>query len=167
MCPNKSLVYGIRADNLVLLPENLAKAISEDRQSIWQLRTFGDARRFEPKFLIVPGLDEDDYDEVPLDEDPYDATLTNAYQNGDWPPGATTIALDYLPEDLDDIGEQKEHFPGFPTLYIDPATERDLVETLEQRSYSVRRDDDLIERIVSQGVLKRSAQAAPRASHTA
>jgi hypothetical protein len=69
---------------------------------------------------MVPGLDEDDYDEIPDDEDPYDATHTNECQDGNWPAPTATIALDALPEDLDDIGEQVEHFPGFPTLYIHP-----------------------------------------------
>ena len=95
---------------------------------------------------MVPGLDEDDYDEVPDDGDPYDATLTNACQDNNWPAPAATYALDGLPEDLEDIGQQVEHFPNFPTLYIDPATEAELVETLTRRGYDVRRDDGLIRR---------------------
>jgi hypothetical protein len=95
----------------------------------------------------VPGLDEDDYDDIPADGDPYNVALTNEYLNGDWPPPAATIALDELPGDLDDIGEQIEHFPSFPTLSIDPATEANLVRLPDQRGYEVRRNDELINRI--------------------
>jgi hypothetical protein len=74
--------------------------------------------------------------------------LTNVYLGEDeWPAPAATFALSYLPEDLDDIGEEVEHFPFVPTLDIDPATDADLVETLRRRGYEVRRDDELIGRI--------------------
>jgi hypothetical protein len=140
------LVYGILDENLVLLPVAVATAVAEDLESILALRTYGDARRFEPQYLMVPGLDENDYDEMPDDGDPYHATLTNECQDGNWPAPAATLALDALPEDLDDIGAQVEQFPHFPTLYIDPATEADLLETLTRRGYDVRRDDELVSR---------------------
>jgi hypothetical protein len=142
-----TLVYGIVNENLVVLPEDVAKAVASDLEAIRQLTTYGDARRFEPQFLLVPGLDDGDYDEVPADEDLYDVTLTNDYLDSNWPPPAATIALDYLPDDLEDIGEQTEHFPGFPALYIDPAAEADLVVALTRLGYDVRRDDELIKRV--------------------
>ena len=145
---SQRLVFGMVNDNLVLLPEEVAKAFAADHEAIWSLKTYGEARRFQPQSLNgVPGLDEGDYDDIPADEDPYDAALTNEYLNGDWPPPAATIALDGLPEDLDDIGQQIEHFPGFPILYIDPATKAGLVRVLNQRGYEVLRDDVLISRI--------------------
>jgi hypothetical protein len=94
---------------------------------------------------MVPGLDEND-DEILDDEDPYDATLTNECRADDWPAPAAAYALDELPEDLEGIGEQMERFPNVPTLYIDPATETELVETLTRRGYDVRRDDGLVRR---------------------
>lgn len=147
MSRKQPLVYGIVNDNLVLMPEDVAKAFAEDLEEIWSLKTYGEARRFQPQSTQwVPGLDDED-DDIPADDDPYDVTLTNVYENGDWPAPAATIALDELPEDLDDIGEQIEHFPSFPTLYIDPATETELVRLLNQRGYEVRRDDELISHI--------------------
>jgi hypothetical protein len=147
MSIRQRLVYGIIDDNLILLPEEVAKAFAADYEAIWSLRTYGEARRFQPRSLRgVPGLDDKEYDDIPADEDRYDAALTNECENGEWPPPAATIALDELPEDLDDIGEQIEHFPSFPALYIDPATEADLVRVLNQRGYEVRRDDGLINR---------------------
>lgn len=92
----------------------------------------------------MPGLDENETDDIPADEEPFNVALTNAYENGDWPPLAATIALNELPEDLDDIGQQVEHFPGSPSLRIDPAIEEELVRELHQRGYGVRRDDDLL-----------------------
>ena len=130
MSSKQPLVYGILNDNLVLMPEDTAKAFAVEHQAIWSLKTYGEARRLQPRLLNgVPGLDEDEDDDIPADEDPYNAALTNDYLNGDWPPPAATIALDELPDDLEDIGEQVEHFPNFPTLHIDPATEADLCQS--------------------------------------
>lgn len=148
MSSNQRLVYGIVNDNLVLLPEEVAKAFAADHEAICSLKTYGEARRFQRQSLNgVPGLDDDEHDDIPADEDPYNVALTNDYENGDWPPLAATIALDEVPDDLDDIDEQIEHFPSFPTLFIDPATEADLVRVLNQRGYDVRRDDELINSI--------------------
>src|ERR1700733_12682626 len=108
------LVYGILNENLVLLPVAVATAVAEDLEGIFRLTTYGEARRFEPQYLMVPGLDEEDDDEIPDDADPYDATRTNECQDDNWPAPAATHALDALPEDLGDIGEQAEHFPNFP-----------------------------------------------------
>jgi hypothetical protein len=144
----KRLVYGILNDNLILLPEAVALAYAADHEAIWALTTYGVARRFEPLGINrPPGLDEDDYDDVPVDEDAYDAASTNEVLDDSWPPSAATIALDELPDDLSDVGEERDHFPNAPTLYIDPATEADLVETLRRRGYEVHRDDALIGRI--------------------
>jgi len=143
------LVYGIVKRNLVLLPESVAQAYAHDHEHIWALTTFGDARRFEPQGLnVAPGLDEDDYDDLPSDEDPYDAASTTECLNGDWPPAAATIALGNMLDDLDDIGEERENLGGVPFLYIDPADEQQLTITLRDRGYQVaRRDDELIRRI--------------------
>jgi hypothetical protein len=60
------LVYGVLGDTLVLLPEDVAKVYADDHSAIRQLKTFGDARRFQPCGINrPPGLDEDDYDVVP------------------------------------------------------------------------------------------------------
>jgi hypothetical protein len=144
----KRIVYGILDDNLVFLPEDVAKAYASDHSAIWQLKTYGDARRFNPQGLnVAPGLDEDDYDEIPADEDAYDVTLTNEYVNGDWPPSAATIALDHLADDLDDLVVEVEHLMDPPTLELISISEADLVKRLKERGYVVRRDDDLIGRI--------------------
>jgi hypothetical protein len=143
------LVYGIVNENLVLLPEDVAQAVAEDLEAIGQFTTYGEARRFEPLYLGVPGLDDDDFEEVAADGDLYVVTATNEYQNGDWPPPVATVALENLPDDIQDIGEEVERFPSSPTLYIDPTSESHLLEDLRQRGYSVRRDDGLIQRIGS------------------
>lgn len=147
MSSSRKLVYGVVNDNLVLMPERVARAYAEDHAQIRALQTFGEARRFEPQGLnAAPGLDEADYEVTPADGDAYEVTTTDEYQD-DWPPSAATIALGELDEDLDDVGEERDRFPNAPILYIDPSTELDLVETLRQRGYEVRRDDELIGRI--------------------
>ena len=80
-----ALVYGIINENLVLLPENVALAIAADLEVIWQLTTFGEARHCRTSLVGVPGLDDDDYDEVPDDTAPYTAALTNECLEESWP----------------------------------------------------------------------------------
>ena len=144
---SKRLVYGISNDKLVVLPEDVAKAYASDHQRIWALTTYRDARRFEPQGLnVAPGRDEDDYDEIPADEDPYDPGLTIECLNGYWPPSALTLSLDHLPDDLDDLVVEVEHMTDPPTLELVSISEADLVHTLQQRGYEVR-DDELIGRI--------------------
>jgi hypothetical protein len=111
------------------------------------VETYGAARRLEPQLLLVPGLLEDE-DEPFDDGHPYDAAETNECQDGNWPPLAATFALDYLPDDLDDLGEQRDRFPGFSILYIDPIETEltELTESLRRRGHAVRRNDTLIKR---------------------
>ena len=145
---SKRIVYGIVNDNLVILPEGVANAYASDHERIWALSTYGEARRFEPQGLnVAPGLDEEDYDEILADDDPYDAALTNEHSNGDWPPSTLTIALDSLPDDLDDLVVEVEHMMDPPTLELIPISEADLLQTLQQRRYDVHRDDELVGRI--------------------
>ncbi len=63
------------------------------------------------------------------------------------PASPATLALGALTEDLAGIREEQVRFPGSPILYIDPATEAALVQTLRARGYDVRPDDALIGRI--------------------
>jgi hypothetical protein len=148
MSDKQRIVYSSINGNLVVLPEDVANMYADDHQRIWALTTYGEARRFEPQGLnVAPGLDEDDFDEIPADEDPYNVALTNEYLNGDWPPSALTLALVHLPADLEDLAVEVEHMMAPPTVAFTSLSETDLVETLRQRGYEVRRDDSLINRI--------------------
>lgn len=148
MPPVKQLVFGVVYDNLVLLPEDVARAYAADHQAILGFTTFSDARRYIPLGINpVPGLDAEYLEEEPEDDDPYDVKQTPEFQDGNWPPPAATIALESLPPDLRDIGELVEHFPNFPTLEIDPATEEEVVRTLRDRGSEVVRDQELIQQI--------------------
>jgi hypothetical protein len=147
----KKLVYGVVDDNLVILPEEVAIAYASDREAILALKTFGEAFRFKPKATnYPPGVDdwEDYFEERPSDGEPYDAAAFLAqWEEYPWPPAAATIALEEMPEDLDDIGEQVEDFPYVPTLQIGPELESQIVSTIRSRGYEVRRDDELIRRV--------------------
>jgi hypothetical protein len=146
-----TLVYGVVDDNLVILPEEVAMAYASDREAILALKTFGEAFRFQPKGLNYPpgvGDWEDFFEERPADEEHYDAAAFLAqWPEFPWPPAAATIALEEIPEDLDDIGEQVEDFPYEPTLQISPELESQIVATIRNRGYEIRRDDELIRRV--------------------
>jgi hypothetical protein len=147
----KKLVYGVLDDNLVILPEEVAAAYASDREAIFALKTFGEAFRFKPKAgNYAPGVDDwaDYFAERPADDEPYDAAAFLAqWPEYEWPPAAATVALEEMPEHLDDIGEQVEHFPFAPTLQISPELESRIVSTIRSRGYEVRRDDELIGRV--------------------
>lgn len=131
------LVYGVFDDNLVLLPEEEATARAEEVSAIFAASTYGEARQLARVGLDVPGIDDEDDEHG--DEDPYDPALFE-----DWPGRAATLALDLLPDDLDDIGEQIDQFFAPPILHIDPAGEAALVKLLRERGYEVRRDDEMV-----------------------
>ena len=120
--------------------------LASDLQAIRSLKTYGEARRFSGQVLELPGLsDEDeDEDERPPDDAMYDLAAMSEVDDGDWLPRAAGLALDYLPEELDDIGEQRERFPSSPYLYINPASEHELKAKCDERGFVLRRDDDLI-----------------------
>lgn len=145
MTPDKDpLVYGVdgSGDNLVLLPEKVAQELARDYKRISGVHTLGQARRVarELERLSLPDIEDDNDGEI-------DSETYNPWGFEDYPPRAATVALDELPEELADIGEEMD-FMGFtPWLKIDPATERVLVETAEVRGFSIRRDDDLIRAI--------------------
>jgi hypothetical protein len=143
------LVYGILNDNLILLPDSVAKTVRDELRAISALETWGEARRLCTTYLAVPDMYDDDEDEEssPRDSDLYNAFDTNQYQNCDWPPPAATVALDECPDELYDIGEQVEYFPSFPRRHIDPATEAEVVATARERGFVIYRDDDLISEI--------------------
>ncbi|MGD0220686.1 MAG: hypothetical protein ABSC73_09580 [Acidimicrobiales bacterium] len=147
----KTLVYGVVDDNLVILPEEVAVAYASDREAIFALKTFGEAIHFKPKAgNYAPGADdwEDYFEERPADDEPYDAAaFLEQWPEYEWPPAAATIALEEMPEDLDDIGEQVEDFPFVPTLQVSPELEAQIVSTIRGRGYEIRRDDELIWRV--------------------
>jgi hypothetical protein len=79
---------------------------------------------------------------------PNDAAVFLAqWEEYEWPPEAATIALEEMPEDLDDIGKQVEHFPFEPTVQISPELESQIVSTIRSRGYEIHRDDELIGRV--------------------
>jgi hypothetical protein len=147
----KQLVYGVIDGNLVILPEEVAIAYASDREAICALKTFGEAFRFEPKAInYPPGVEywEEYFEERPSDDEPYDVVaFLEQWPEYEWPPAAATIALEEMPEDLDDIGEQVEHFPFVPTRQISPELESQIVSTIRSRGYEIRRDDELIRRV--------------------
>ena len=85
-------MYGVPSDNLVLLPEDLARAIADDRALVYGCRTYGDARKLVTQHEWVPGLDDEDLNEPYADDRPYDPTETREASNGHWPSRAATIA---------------------------------------------------------------------------
>ena len=140
----RSLVYGEELGSLVFLPEHVAIETAEELDQIRMLRTYGDARAFTARRIWVPGLDDDDEHS---DEDAYDVSATPEFQGGDWPPLSATIALDDLPDDLEDVGEQRDSMGSVPRLFIDPVTEGEVLRYVRSLGYTAHRDDSLFARL--------------------
>lgn len=143
---DRDLVYGEENGSLVFLPERIANETADDLDQIRMLRTYGEARALVTRAVWIPGIDIDEPDDPP-DEDAYDAAATAAHQDGDWPASAATIALDELPEDLEDLGEQRDNMAQLPRLYIDPQTEAEVLQYVRSLGYRARRDDSLFARL--------------------
>jgi hypothetical protein len=140
----RSLVYGEELGSLVFLPEHVARETAEELDRIRMFRTYGEARAFTARRVWVPGLaDPDEHS----DEDAYDVSATPECQGGDWPPLSATIALDDLPDDLEDVGEQRDSMGWVPRLFIDPVTEREVLRYVRSLGYTTHRDDSLFARL--------------------
>jgi len=130
--------YGVLYDNVVLLPTSFALALAADYRTLESVRTYGDARAAVMTHLELPGTSEDELDDYE-DSDPYDPS-----EHEGWPTQAATWALDVLPADLEELGEQEEGLMGDPPLVINPATEAEVVAQVTRLGFTIRRDDDLI-----------------------
>ncbi len=131
-------VYGAEPGGLVFVPERIGRSRLNDFESVMTAGTYGDARQLKLVTLWLPGVEEGDEQD---DADPYDPN-----QFDDWPPRLATYALDHWPDDLGDIGEERDSFPSAPRLFIDEDDEDQVVTALRDRGYRVRRDDDLFAR---------------------
>jgi hypothetical protein len=143
---DRDLVYGEERDSLVFLPERIANETADDLDRIRMLRTYGEARAIVTQRVWIPGIDIDEPD-APPDDDAYDAAATSECQDGDWPGSAATIALDALPEDLEDLGEERGNMTQLPWLFIDPHTEAEVLQYVRSLGYTARRDDSLFARL--------------------
>lgn len=133
-----------------MLVADVARTIAEDYDALRAATTYGQARALQLTHIDAPGLDDDEEDVHEdtnrADDDPYDPYQSAAARNGDWPVSAATYALDHLPEDLD-IGEEVDSPVQTPWLFIDPASEDELIQAANEASYTLRRDDQLIARL--------------------
>jgi len=134
------LVYGVLDDNLIMLPTAFAVALAADYRTLESVRTYGDARAAVMTHLELPGTSEDEED---LD-DHEDSECYEPSEYETWPTNSATWALDVLPGELEELGEQVEGLMGDPRLVIDPATEAEVVAEVTRLGFTIRRDDDLI-----------------------
>ncbi len=134
------LVYGVLDDNLIMLPTAFAVALATDYRTLESVRTYGDARAAVMTHLSLPGTSEDE-------EDLDDHENSERYEPSEyetWPTNSATWALDVLPGELEELGDQVEGLMGEPRLVIDAATEAEVVAEVTGLGFTIRRDDDLI-----------------------
>jgi len=135
------LVYGLAeiGDNLVILPEQLAREVTQDYRALAAASTYKDARALTLLRVEAPGL-EDDADDHP-DDAPYDWSSFE-----EWPIPAATISLSWITgvDDLEDIGVEEQAMISTPRLYINPDAEDEVVAAIRALGYKIRRDDALV-----------------------
>lgn len=134
------LVYGILDDNLILLPADFARELAADYRTLDAARTYGDARAAVLTQLELPGTSAQALEESGHE----DSDLYDPSELDDWPTPIATWALDVLPDELEDVGEQYEGMMVDPILMIDPSGEANVVTEVTRLGFAITRDDDLI-----------------------
>jgi hypothetical protein len=147
----RRLLYGRLDDfQLVFIPEDRAHDLVKVRDAIENARTWGEFR------LLLPERRwreiADDYAPVeeeppPADDEPFAADAVPGYIDGDWPEWPAQQMLDWMPQDIQDrFGDVGSSMVSGDSLYIDPASERDVVAALQNAGYVCSRDDKLVAR---------------------
>lgn len=135
------LVYGL-ADigyNLVILPEQLAREVTQDYRALAAASTYRDARALTLLRVEAPGLDgggDEDPDDAPYDWSSFE----------EWPIPAASFSLDLIAgvDVLEDIRIEEQAMMSMPRLYINPDAEDEVVAAIRARGYKTRRDDALV-----------------------
>jgi hypothetical protein len=143
----QDLVFGEWMDNLVFIPEERAKDLAEVVDAWWSSSTWGEFRhRVEARGVAEEFLAVFDYPEgFPGDNEPLTDEQKDEYTgDGDWPAWPAAEMLDWVPQQIANMGESGVSMVSGAALFFDPAQERDLVAAFEQRGFRCRRDDDLV-----------------------
>ena len=113
------------------------------RTAIRDAATWGEFRR-----VITPERVQeiaDMLEELPPDEQPFDANEIYGYGDGDWPEWLHQEALGWMPEDLvSRFGAQEESVLNGPMAEIPADAGEALAAELETRGFHCVRDDELV-----------------------
>lgn len=159
---SETYIYGV-VDQLgertvLFAPEDYARAHLAEIEAWRAVTTWGQALDLAHTDLQTAApIAVEDLVEYTAEHEPderFRADDTGAAQDGDWPSSIQSLMLDVIAVVEDEtgmsVGRQVEAFPSNPWLEIDPSEERALVTLLERVGYTVRRDDDLAQRLAAQ-----------------
>lgn len=149
------LIYGEYPihQSFAVLEAAQAEALAREVQAVRACTTAGQARALAGtlQFTWVPDIDpDDDAEQQPPDDAPYDWSQTIAAAEGDWPPMPDQVSLETLPaglrrELISKAGATVE-FTALNGDYLAIPLDReaDLVNVLCSAGCEVRRNDELI-----------------------
>src|SRR5687767_2273881 len=105
-----TVVYGIAptGDYLVFIPEDVAVELRVAHDVARSARTWGELRAGLPGHSVEQVLawfvEDPEADEGPADDEPFDLNEFGPYHDGDWPDWAAQLQLEWLPPDVQALG---------------------------------------------------------------
>lgn len=143
----QAVVYGEWFESLVFIPEKRAKDLAEVVDAWWNSSTWGEfRRRVEARGITEEFLYPFEYPEgFPGDNEPLTDHQKEAYTgDGDWPAWPAAEMLDWVPQEIADMGERGVSMVSGAALFFDPEQEQILVAAFDRHGFRCRRDDDLV-----------------------
>ena len=159
MDPDKDLVYGPIADNLVFMPRPAAERLIAVRGAINSSRTWGEFKQAMPADsyqhvveLMREAAEEDtaEDEELPDHWEPdgetaFDAEQIPGFADGDWPEWPAQAALEWVPKDIQRrFGVEATSFHSGDSLELAIEQEAAIVAAFVEHGYTCSRDDTLL-----------------------
>lgn len=152
---NRSLVYGIVNQGLVLMSEEKARELAALHDALRTAQTWNEFKErvsSERYRDVLERLDENDPEEddivfEPQPDEKFDREAIFGYADGDWPEWPAQEMLAWVPEDIQArFGKCISSTLNGEFLFIEPASIPDVVAALEAQGYMCREDQALVER---------------------
>ena len=142
------VVYAETEDgSLVFVPEARARVLAEVVDAWWASGTWGELReRLERAGVADEFLVPFDYpDGYQADDEEIDeGQKEESTGDGDWPGWPGAEQLNWMPQDVIDMGDTGVSMVSGPAVWFEPDQEARLVAALVQRGFRCRRDDALV-----------------------
>jgi hypothetical protein len=143
-----NVVYGEMTDgSLVFIPEARARVLAEVCDAWWHSDTWGELReRLEGQGLASEFLAWFDYPDnyPPDDEELTDDQKHQSIGDGDWPAWPGAEQLQWMPQDVIDMGDTGMSMVSGPALWFEPEQADEVVAALNRHGFTCRRDDALV-----------------------
>ena len=144
--PTTDIVYGDLGGALVLVPRDRAEELATVRRAVQDSATWGELRsrlsaERRAELSKAYGENEQPADDTTLVDEP-----VPGWDDGDWPEAPIQAMLDWVPDEVQALGEEVSTRLSGEHLGLEPARTDEVVAAMEAAGYTMRRDDALVER---------------------